>query len=88
MRDLRNERSLVNVGRLVGCKGVAYQGKIAHEISDLLVFPLVDSLLDNTERHWLLDDIVIVGNNAFVDTAMEQSRGVMTTTTAQLARQS
>lgn len=72
----------------MGCKGVAYQGKIAHEISDLLIFPLVYSLLDDAERHWLLDNIVVVRDDAFVDTAMEQSRGVMTTGTAQLARQS
>lgn len=67
---------------------VAYQGKIAHEIRNLLVFSLVDPRFDNAEGHWLLDNIVVVGDNALVDTAVEQSRGVMTTTTARLAGQS
>lgn len=67
---------------------VAYQGKIAHEIRNLLVFSLVNPRFDNTESHWLFDNIIVVGDNALVDTAVEQSRGVMTTVTAQLAGQS
>lgn len=64
---------------------VAYQGKIAHEIRNLLVFSLVDPRFDNAESHWLLNNIIVVGDNALVDTAVEQSRGIMATTTAWLA---
>lgn len=46
----------------------------------MLVLALVDSLLQDTQRHGFLDDIVIIGNEALVDTAVKQSRGIMTTT--------
>ena len=69
----------------VETEDIAYQGKIADKISDLLVFPLVNSRLDDAHRHWLLDNIVVVRDEALVDAAMEKSRGVITTTTAQLA---
>lgn len=57
----------------------SYQSAISHEIRELHIFSLVDLLLENTESHWLLDNVIIIGDIALVDTAMEQSRGVMAT---------
>ena len=58
---------------------MSYQGAIANKFGKVLVFPFVDARFQNTQGHRLLDDIVVVGNIALVDTAMEQSRRVMTT---------
>ena len=57
----------------------SYQGAIANKLGKMLVFTLVDLLFQDTEGHWFLDNIVVVGDQAFVDAALEQSRGIMTT---------
>lgn len=56
-----------------------YQGAIANKFGKVLVFPFVDARFQNTQGHRLLDDVVVVGNIALVDTAMEQSRRVVAT---------
>lgn len=56
-----------------------YQRAISHEIREPPVLSLVDFLLENAESHWLLDNLVIIGHIAFVDTAMEQFRRVVAT---------
>ena len=55
------------------------QGAVAYELGEMLIFPLVDARLQNTQSHWLLDDIVVVWDIALVNTAMEQPRRVMAT---------
>lgn len=57
----------------------SYQGAVANKLGKVLVFTLVDLLFQDTESHWFLDNIVVVGDQAFVDAALEQSRGIMTT---------
>lgn len=62
-----------------------YQCAISYEIRELLVLPLVDLGLKNTKCHWLLDNIVVIGDIALIDTAMEQFRRIMTTAILVLA---
>lgn len=54
-----------------------YQRAISDKLFKLGVFPLVDFLFQNTERHGLFDNIVIIRDISFVDATMEKSRGVV-----------
>ena len=64
----------------------AYQSKIAHKVGDVLVFALIDPGFDDTEGHGLLDDIVIIRNNALVYTAVKESGRVMSTRVCAVSR--
>jgi hypothetical protein len=56
------------------------------KFGELLVFPLIYAGLQNTKSHWLLNDIVVVGDITFVDAAMEQSRRIMATAAHYVSR--
>lgn len=58
---------------------MSYQGAIANELGKLLVLSLVDARFQNAQRHGLLDDLIVIGDVALVDTAVKQSGRVMTT---------
>lgn len=59
---------------------LSYQNTVAHKIPKLLVFAFVDFLFQNTQGHRLLDYVVVIGDDALVHAALEQSRRVVTTT--------
>lgn len=73
MRDLKKrQRSIIeSIRDLCGRAGATYKGAVAYEFRKPLVFFLVDFLLQDAESHWLLDDIIIIGNIALVDAALE-----------------
>lgn len=66
------------------CRINPYQRAISHELRKLLVLSLVDLGLQDTESHWLFDDLVIVRYIALIDTAMEQFGRIMATANRQL----
>jgi len=45
----------------------------------------VDPLLQDTKRHRLLDNVIIIRHETLVDTALEQFRGIVATIVIQLA---
>ena len=56
-----------------------YQSAVSHKFGKLFVLAFIDLCLQDTKRHGFLDDLIIIGDIALVDTAMEQSRWVVST---------
>lgn len=54
-----------------------YQRAISDKLFKFGIFPLVDLLLQDTERHRFFDDIVVIGYISFIDTAVEKSRRII-----------
>ena len=57
----------------------AHQSAIAHELGKVVVGAVLDLLLEDTQRHGLLDHIIVIGDVALVDTALERLRRVIST---------
>lgn len=76
------ERTVSCTCDATGLLAATYQGAVAHELAEVLILALVDLLLQDTQSHRLLDDIIIIGNIALIDTALEESRGIMATARA------
>jgi hypothetical protein len=60
-----------------------YQGTISHKLSKTLVDSGFDLLLQHAKRHRLLNYVIVVRDIALVNTAVEESRGIMTATSSQ-----
>ena len=56
---------------------ISYQRAISDKLFKIGVFPLVDLLLQDTKCHRFFDDIVVVRDVSFVNTAMEKSRRIV-----------
>jgi hypothetical protein len=56
-----------------------YQCAISDEGREMLVLALVDLLFQDTQRHRLLDDVVIVGDIPLVYTSLEKSGRIVAT---------
>lgn len=58
-------------------RGYPYQSAVTHELGELGVGPVLDLLLEDAERHGVLDHVIVVGDVALVDAPLERPRGVM-----------
>jgi hypothetical protein len=55
----------------------SYQGAVAHKFFEAEVLAFVYFLLEDAQRHWLLDYIVVIGDMSFINAALEQPGRVM-----------
>lgn len=61
----------------------AHQSAIAHELGKVVVGAVLDLFLEDTQRHGLLNHIIVIGDVALVDAALERLRRVISTIQSQ-----